>query len=259
MRRELPEDLFLGRDPNEHHPKDLFLANYAVGVAAAAAYVVPKIIDWTKGILAWLLLGNDKLGDCTVAGFMHLLMAMQASLGRVLTFTEAQAILMYEQATGYNPADPSTDQGSTLLNILKWAKKHPVGGFKTEAYAVVNAQNLTEFYTGMDQFQGIYCGVYLPTSAMDQFRAGKPWTVVKRSHIEGGHCITGVKKVAVGQTGMVGYVTWGALQLATEAWHREYCDEARVVVSDAQLGPNGRNVLGYDVASLIADAKKLAA
>ena len=254
MRHQLPKNLFLGRKPFVADPKgrDLFFANYA---PRTADIVVPKVIDWTKGVKAWGMLGNDTVGDCTIAGIMHLIMSMQASLGVAVTFTTQQAIALYSAITGYDPSDPNSDQGAELVTVLKYVKKHQVGGFTVDAYSLVNNQNLVEFYKALYLCKGTYSGVNLPRSALDQFRQGKPWTIVKNSPIEGGHCIEPVRRVPSGKGSMITVVTWGAEQDVTEDWWREYADETRAVVSKAEIGPKGRDVLGYDEATLIADAK----
>ena len=91
--------------------KALALSNYMN--MSAMAY--PAVKAWERPI-AYGMLGNDAVGDCTIAGHYHLRMNMQAvaNAGTPLVVTTEQALADYSAATGYNPADPSTDQGANM-------------------------------------------------------------------------------------------------------------------------------------------------
>ena len=75
---------------------------------------------------AWGMLGNDTVGDCAIAGLMHLIQGQSANIGDPLFATTKQAIDLYSAVTGYNPNDPDSDQGTVVTDLLKYAKKHGV-------------------------------------------------------------------------------------------------------------------------------------
>src|SRR5208283_2701894 len=82
---------------------------------------------------------------------------------------------------------------------------------------------------------GAYIGIQVPQSAMDQFNAGQPWTIVLGSPIEGGHCIYIVGYNATGPV----CITWGKKQQMDWNFFDTYCDEAYVVIDslDAWINP----------------------
>jgi cell division septation protein DedD len=65
-------------------------------------------------------------------------------------------------------------------------------------------------------------GFSFPASAMQQFNAGQPWTVVQGSQIEGGHAVG-----AVGYDADYVYVTtWGTVQKMAWGFFDAYVEEA---------------------------------
>ncbi len=88
---------------------------------------------------------------------------------------------------------------------------------------------------------------------MSQFDAGKPWSVVKGSRIEGGHYIPIVAR----RGSYVNVVTWGKTQRCTQSFIRTYCDEAWCVVSTEILNGQGQTPEGFDMAALRADLNAL--
>src|ERR1700679_451448 len=79
----------------------------------------PPAVDWTKGVTAWGDMLNDELGDCTIAGLGHAVQIWTVNASKEITVLDAQVLSAYENWCGYNPSDPSTDQGGIELNVLK--------------------------------------------------------------------------------------------------------------------------------------------
>lgn len=87
---------------------------------------------------------------------------------------------------------------------------------------------------------------------MDQFNAGKAWTVVKGSPIDGGHYVP-----AIGYDSRYVYVvTWGKVQKMSWGFFAKYCDEAIAYLSTEML-LNGKSLEGFDVNQLNADLSAL--
>ncbi len=114
------------------------------------------------------------------------------------------------------------------------------------AYLAIQPGNLVEHYQAMYLFGCVGIGIQFPASAMDQFNAGKPWSVVRGSSIEGGHCVSLVAKRS-----HLEVVTWGKIQALTTGFLRKYNDESLAYVSLETL-TNGRSLEGFDAAGLQA-------
>ena len=170
--------------------------------------------------------------NCTCADVHHEVLSMQAAAGNPLVQATTQEILAaYSAITGYNPADPSTDQGAEMQAVRDYWRKtgFTLGGHpdKILLFADVNIHDVTLVKWCLDQFGAIGLGVNFPSSAMDQFDSGQPWTVVHGSPIEGGHAVA-----LVGYDESWWYVlTWGRVQKVAPTWFTEYVEEAWTALS----------------------------
>lgn len=218
----------------------------------------PNIVNHEKGITTWGMLGNDQYGDCVWAGAGHETMAWAASAKHKVGVTEKDVLAAYTAVTGFNPNDPNTDQGTDMSKAAAYRKKTGISDasglprHKVAAYLAITPGNREELRQANYLFESVGIGIEFPGSAMDQFNAGEPWTVVKGATIEGGHYIP-----------MLGYdaqyiyvVTWGKVQKMAWAFFDKYCDEAIVYLSEEML-TGGKSIEGFNEASLQADLKAL--
>lgn len=218
----------------------------------------PESSDWLSPVPsdAWGMLANDLWGDCGFAGMGHMRVGdVYVNQGETLTVTDDDALAAYSAVAGFDPdAGPSgdnpTDNGVVLQDVLDWWHKHGFLGEKPLAYARVDVSNLREVKQAIATFGQLYCGFNVPSSAMQQFNAGMPWSVVKGSRNEGGHCVTVGAYTEDGPDA----VTWGRVQHMTWDFWATYFDECWV-----QFGPDdlnkktGRDHFGLDLATLKAD------
>lgn len=223
------------------------------------AYLGPELpapaasSDWLSPVPAssWGMLANDQWGDCTCAGVGHKRIGdVFVNQGRTLKVTDKDALALYSAVTGFNPNDPSTDQGAVCQDVLDYWRRNGFLGEKIVAFAKVDLSNVTEAKQAIALFGQIYCGFNFPGSAMDQFNAGQPWDVVKGARIEGGHCVT------IGAFDATGLecVTWGRVQKLTWAFLKKYFDEAWVIVTPDMIDPkSGKDIAGYDLYTLGQD------
>jgi hypothetical protein len=194
---------------------------------------------------------NDSIGDCTCAAVGHLLQGWTAySTGKALTVADSDVLGLYENVTGYNPQDPSTDQGAYVQDVLGYWRKNGVAGHKITAYASVKVSNMTLIKQAISLFGAVDIGFNFPASAMTQFNQGKPWSVVSGSKVEGGHCVTVVGYKA---NGNLVCVTWGALQEMTPSFFAKYVDEAWAIITPDWLDANGHTPQGIDLYTLGQD------
>jgi hypothetical protein len=205
------------------------------------------------------MLGNDRVGDCVVAGAAHETMLFNAEAGRAVTFTDTSCLSDYMAVTGYNPDDPSTDQGTnvseyvdyrTKVGVLdQYGARHRIG-----ASVRIDAGHLDQYAEGLYLFGAVGIGVQLPDSAQQQFADEQPWDVVPGAKIEGGHYVPILGRL---QDGHWVVATWGRLQKVTDAFLTEYSDEAYAYLSLEALGNGGESLEGFNLQQLRADLADL--
>lgn len=204
----------------------------------------------------WGMLGNDDYGDCVWAGAGHETMFWNNEATVNVIITPANSLSDYSAVTGFNAKDPNTDQGTDMQLAAKYrqntgivdaqGKRH-----KVAAYLALDVANETELKQAISTFGVVGLGINFPNSAMTQFNAGKPWSVVKSS-VEGGHYVP-----AVGYDSKYVYViTWGKIQKMTWGFFKKYNDESLVYLSQEML-KNGVSVGNLNVAQLETDLKAL--
>lgn len=219
----------LGRRPARFDSRTLRMERYLTPSAPAP----PEAIYWSKGFPKWGMMLNDDLGDCTIAGLGHatqtwyLNTGVNVNLGRV---TPSDAVIKkgYEDFCGYNPADPNTDQGGVMLDVLNSYRQIGLGGDKPLAYAAVDVTNLTHVKQAIALFGGLYGGFNIPQSALDQNDVGQTWTVVPNDGgIAGGHAVwipdfNPLTPICA---------TWGMRQAMTWEFFLKYFDEGYAIFS----------------------------
>lgn len=217
----------------------------------------PKTVSHQNLISSYGMLGNDKYGDCVLAGAAHETMLWNKEAKKDVIFTVTDVLGDYSSITGFNPNDPNSDQGTDMQVAAAYRRKTGVvdsNGIrhKVLAYLAITPGNKLELKQAVYLFANVGVGFQFPKSAMSQFNAGKPWTVVSSSPIEGGHYVP-----AVGYDSKYIYVvTWGKIQKMSFSFFTRYCDEAVVYLSEEFL-TQGKSPEGFDVTALTSDLSKL--
>lgn len=245
--------LKLGKADPVYNPATLLLEHYTTRLAAPAHFPAPD--------LPWQMLGNDTAGDCVFAGAAHETMVYGHDSGRgAATFTTDAVLADYSAVTGYVPGDPSTDRGTNVDTALRYragtgirdgaGDRHKIG-----AFAQLPLGHPDHIKYAIAHLSAVGIGIQFPRSAMDQFNAGRAWTVVAGAPIEGGHYVP-----------LVGYdyrhvfcVTWGRLQPMSWGFLRHYCDESYGILSAELLNGAGVSPEGLDLAALRADLQTASA
>lgn len=196
------------------------------------------------------MLGNDNYGDCVFAGAAHETMIWNACAGKKVTFTDKSVLSDYSAVTGFNPADPNTDQGTDMKEAASYRRTTGIldangNRHKIAAYLSIAPGNLLEHYVAMYLFGAIGIGIQFPSTAMDQFNKHKTWSVVKGSSIEGGHYLPLVAKRKSIQC-----ITWGAVQGMTTGFFGKYNDESIALISEEAL-VGRKSPEGFDYDKLI--------
>lgn len=232
--------------------RTLKLAHYLVGASGGAfAEFIPPSFDWFLGVPDFMDM-NDRIGDCVVAGMAKMVRSWTANVpgGVAATITDAMILDVYRKGAGYNPADPSTDQGWDMLSGLSYWQRYGIGGHKIGVYAAINPAHPYMMKAATFLFGGTYTAFDLPNSIWAQMDAGKPWDVVEDDGgSAGGHCVTIQKINAKGNPCCR---TWGAEQEMTWPFVFKYCFEAYAAISNEYLS-GGRTIAGLDVDRLTKD------
>ena len=200
---------------------------------------------------------NDQLGDCVCAGAAHETIHWTSEAGASAPIVDSNVVAMYEAVAGYVPGDESTDQGTDMSVATSWRRKTGIPDstgkrHQIAAYMSLTTKNILHLKQAIYYFGVAGVGINFPASAMDQFDAGKPWTVVSRSRIEGGHYVA-----AVGYDADYVYVmTWGRLQKMAWSFYTKYNDETFVYLSTENL-KNGKTPEGFNLTQLQANLAAL--
>lgn len=235
----------LGRQPNDPRKPRLRLARYQLATPTPATSA-----DWLSGVATWPMSLNDTIGDCTAAAAGHYAQAVNwYGRNQNAPVPDADVLAMYEAISGYTPSDPATDVGATLQDALGYWRTTGVGGNTIAAFAQLDHTDLPMVRDCIDLFGGVYCGMNFPASAMTQFNAGQPWTVVKRSAIEGGHCVP----IGAYDASTFTCVTWGQAQAMDVAFFQRYFDEVWVPIDLDWLTAAGYSPGKLDTDALNAD------
>jgi hypothetical protein len=246
--KKLHAGMKLGKKEATYDPRTLRFATYKASLPAA-----PPSYDFSNRIHDLSVLQNNILGDCTAAGIAHLVQAWAAYNGVTYIPSDAATLALYEGSCGYNPADPSTDSGGTLIDVLKYVKANGFDGHEIDAYVAVNPKNLDEVKQALYYFGGLYVGVQLPLSAQDQTVWDVPFFGIRGKGEPGswgGHAIANI--LDYDERGLT-TITWGALKLMTWEFFQTYCDEAFCILSPDWYGPEKVAPTGFDSKALAQD------
>jgi hypothetical protein len=245
----------LGKKPSRPEAFSLKFGDY---VNAAQLPPLPETFGHDALIQSWPMLANDQWGDCVWAGAAHETMLLTKEAGNVAVFTDENVLSDYSVVTGFNPNNPSTDQGTDVQAAAQYRQNtgivDSVGNrHKIAAYLSLQPGNVTDLYLATYLFSCVGIGLQLPQSAMDQAEQNQTWDVVANSPIVGGHYVPLLGRDPVD---LLHTVSWGKLQLMTVAFLSACCDEAYAYVSQENL-INQKSPEGFDYATLIADLGEL--
>lgn len=225
--------------PEATHPR-LKLAPFLRGTPP------PASVDWYSRVSGWPMFMNDQLGDCTEAMVGHIIESVSLyGSGTQSTISSSDVLAAYERVSGYDPKDPSTDQGAVLQDVYGDWRKTGVGGHKALCFAQVDHEHDNELMTTVDQFGAVGLGIVVTQDMMDDFQAGKPWSRWTGEQL-GGHAVP-----------IVGYdrsylyvVTWGKVQAMSWQCFDNVTDEAWVAVLPEWFSAAGQDPKGVDLHGL---------
>lgn len=193
---------------------------------------------------------NDQLGDCVIAGGYHLTgLETGNATGTAFHATSTYLIADYHAIGGYNPNDPSSDQGCDEETAFAYWLKHGfANGTKIIGRLAIDPTNVDEIKLAMWLFENLFFGVELPDAWINPFPSGDnfAWQLAGAPDPDNGHAFVGVGH---SESGIV-IDTWGIYGLITYDAIAKYCSESAggqifVILTPDQLAkaatkaPNG--------------------
>lgn len=219
-------------------------------------------------IKTWGMLGNgadpanplqipDGVGDCAIAGPIHMNELWCAEGKKPAPFSTASALNNYAAVTGWNINDPDSDQGTAIEDMASYWRTTGMiddqgNPHKITAYVDMNPGDLRELWLVSWLFSTACLGYALPESAIEQSQRGAIWDVVP-SNIAGGHCVPCVGKP--GDSVGMG-ITWGQQQPFTARWYQTYNNQG-IAVLDEEMMIKAKSIDGFDDAMLRDDIQQV--
>lgn len=208
---------------------------------APAKVDVPKFGDWG-------MLGNDRYGDCGVAGLEHGFEADQTITGlKEREISDAQAVEYYLDYTN------GIDTGVVLADFLAHVRANGYYDRTISAYAPIAVHDIPTLQTAVWLYGFAYSGIIVTAGMQQAFATGAPWDAEACSGpILGGHCVP-----VVGYDDQFIYIiTWGGVQSITySAWHSISSESWAVITGEFETKHgDGR---GVSISALKSDLNKL--
>ena len=199
------------------------------------------------------MLGNDALGDCVIAGAEHETMLWTKFSGALAIFSDATAITDYSLIAGYDPADPSSDQGTDMQAAAAYRRKtgicDVIGDLhKVAGYVSIARGDLAQHKLAAWLFGAVGVGISVSRAQVDQFDRGEPWSGTLGADA-GGHY---VPLIGFDKDGYLLVVTWGRVQRITPEFFVANNDESIAYFSEEFLKA-GLNPVGFNTTQLQAD------
>jgi len=236
-----PSQMKLGRRAIKTDSRTLRMSKYMTPVLPAP----PASVDWSKKAAVLGMMLNDKLGDCTIAGCGHAIQVWSANSYQQITLPDTAILSAYEKWDGYNPADPSTDQGGICLDVLNNWRQQGLASHSLLGFASADYTNTIEIQQSISLFGGVYCGMNFPNAAFNQ----QVWDVVADDGgIAGGHCVYVPAYNATGPKA----ISWGTVYQMTWAFWNKYFDESYSLLGFDWIGAKG-SPDGFNLAQLQQD------
>jgi hypothetical protein len=247
----------LGKKPVVEDSRDFKLSSYMVTLPTVPTRFGHGTL-WTD----WGMLGNDNYGDCVWASADHqtMLFTRLGPTRKGAVFTVHNTLSDYAAVTGFDPLDPSTDNGTDVRQALSYrrktgvidgtGKRHRIG-----AYVSIPPKDWKLMLQAVYIFGVAEIGFEFPSTAFDQFGRGVSWDVVPGATIEGGHDVPIVGSMTSSKRATC--ITWARRQEFTRAFYEKYNDETWVPLSLEILSSDGKGLHGVDLATLRADLAAL--
>ena len=124
----------------------------------------PRAFDYSNRVADYPMALNDTLGDCTIAGIIHMLQLAYAEVGETFDYPGDKAVReAYMALTG------GQDTGLVEHDVLQTWMKKGLFNNKITAYIPINIKNRKEMAFALYSFGSLYLGANMPYNAEEQF------------------------------------------------------------------------------------------
>jgi len=173
--------------------------------------------------------GNDRVGDCVIAGRAHQTLRFElVEQRKVIPITDRDVLKEYFLETG------GPDAGLIVLDSLKrWRKSGWLAAgarYFITAFAEIDRGAPSQVKRTVFTDLGVGLGISLPLTAQKEFEAGKPWATTTGPGSSpgswGGHYVYVTGYTTLGPT----CVTWGQKHRMSWKFFAKYCDEAYAII-----------------------------
>ena len=210
----------------------------------------PNSFDYAhKVTTGFPMAANDKYGDCTIAGVIHMLQLAYAEVGEEFKYPGDDAVVeTYLRLTN------GADSGLVMVDVLKeWTTKG-LFGVKLAAWAPINKDDWEEMRAAAYCFGGLYVGIEVPANAPIQFEHNQDWHLTEDSgEVVGGHCVTisGLSRFGADVE------TWGDETGMTKGWWGVYGSEVFGIIPEVFVDKNHGPIENINIKALQQDLMNL--
>lgn len=140
-------DYKLGCILNPPKPNALMLSRY---LSSPRLEPPPEAVNNAKAMVLpeWGMMGNDRIGNCVLAGRAHTIMAVTANRGHLFRPSDDAVIGAYSAITGYDPSRGNasgynpTDRGTNPEDALDYSQKVGIADHRIAGWGAFNPQDL---------------------------------------------------------------------------------------------------------------------
>lgn len=214
----------------------------------------PESIDWSHNITNFGMMLNDRLGCCTCAAVYHARQIWTANTLTEQTESDNYVLSLYEEATGYNPSNPSTDQGGVEQYVLSYLLNSGIpladgSRDKILGFMEVNCKNINDVKLTIAEFGVAYIGFDVPNSLFANGAPSQLWTVSTDQNLamtRGGHAVVLVAYDTEGPT----CISWGLKYKMTWDFFIKYTEEVYAIIDKSWLMTSGKTPMNIDLNEL---------
>ena len=188
---------------------------------------------------------NDQLGDCVIAGAVHMLQLAYAEVGEEFKYPGDDAV-----RETYLRLTHGADSGLVITDVLKEWTVNGLFGVKLAAWAPINKDDWDEMKAAAYCFGGLYVGIEIPQNAPTQFENNQDWHLSEDAgQVIGGHCVTLSGFNRFGSD----VETWGDETGMTKGWWGVYGSEAFGIIPEVFVDKKHGPLENIDIDTLRKD------
>lgn len=229
-----------GKLPKTEDGRTLQMARYSIELAPpplsfdnlSRVYANLKTTNTSK---LFPIDGNDKYGDCVMAGAAHFVTHWNGLIGKEIIPSSCSVIKQYKKLTG------GIDSGLNMLETLKIWRNESFFSDQIIAFVEIDPRNHIHVQQSIQLFGGVYLGFRVQENAISDFDIHKIWTPGILTN--GGHCIDALNY----DQDKITNLTWGDRQDGTWAWWDETVDECYAIIPPQAKDPTFAPGFDYDL------------